>query len=156
MKHIITLFLLVLSLNSYAFSGMVTKVHDGDTVTVINENLVEEKIRVYRIDAPEIKYSNIPTQPYAFESRDSLSSLCLNKKASVTRKGVSYSRTVAIINCNGADAANWQLYHGNAWVYRYTSTKTLMSIQNSAKNRKAGLWAGLNPVEPYLWRRGVR
>lgn len=160
MKNLILLLTLCLSLNAQAVTlpvnVRVIAVHDGDSLTVTNEVGIAEKIRVFRIDAPEIKYSNVPTQPYALEAKASLSTICLNKLAIITRKSISYGRSVAIVNCVGIDVATYQLLHGNAWVYRYTATKALKSIQNTAKVNKFGLWALPDPVEPYSWRRGMR
>jgi micrococcal nuclease len=155
-KLLVGMVLISLSLSVQAFNGRVTAVHDGDSLTVLNESNLPEKIRIYRIDAPEMNYSNVPKQPYADEARIGLSEICLGKLATITRKGLSYGRSVAIVHCAGIDASNWQLYHGNAWVYRYTSTKALRFVQDSAKTRNAGLWALPNPVEPYSWRRGAR
>ena len=160
MKKILALLSICISLNVSAatvpVNVTVTKVHDGDSLTVINENKLAEKIRIFRIDSPEIAYSNVPTQPYAIEARTGLEKICLNKPAILTRKSLSYGRSVAIVNCAGVDVATYQLLHGNAWVYRYNATKALTSIQNTAKTNKLGLWALPNPVEPYSWRRGVR
>lgn len=160
MNNLFALIVLCVSLNVSAASVpvtvTVTKVHDGDSLTVINENKLSEKIRIFRIDSPEIAYSNVPTQPYAFEAKAGLETICLNKPAILTRKSLSYGRSVAIVNCVGIDVATYQLLHGNAWVYRYNATKALTSIQTTAKINKNGLWALPNPVEPYLWRRGVR
>ena len=141
------------------FNGVVVSVHDGDSLTVINELGAREKIRVHRIDAPEMPYcfagKCVPLQPYAMQSRDALKILCLGKDTTITRKGLSGTRTVGVVKCNGLDAGVYQLTFGNAWVYRYTSTIAARRTQSSAEALSLGLWA--NPhVEPYLWRRGFR
>lgn len=146
---------LVFSVNSFAFDGLVTQVHDGDTLTVLNEQGLAEKIRIYRIDAPELKGSGNPYQPYASESRTSLLNLCRGEVASIVRKGKSYGRTVGTVSCAGQDVAAYQVDNGNAWAYRYTATKALKNEQAKAKASSLGLWVQLNPIEPYLWRKGV-
>lgn len=140
----------------FAFDGLVTQVHDGDTLTVKNENGAAEKIRIYRIDAPELKGGGNPYQPYASEARTSLLNLCNGKVATVIRKGKSYGRTVGIVSCDGDDVADWQINNGSAWAYRYTATKTQKATQARVKLSGYGLWALQNPIEPYLWRKGIR
>ena len=141
------------------FNGVVTGVHDGDSLTVINELGAREKIRVHRIDSPEMPYcfagKCVPLQPYATQSRDALKLLCLGKATTITRKGLSGTRTVGTVKCQGLDVGTYQLKNGNAWVYRYTSTIAARRIQSSAEGLSLGLWASPH-VEPYLWRRGFR
>jgi len=137
------------------FQGLVTKVHDGDTMTVLNEANKLETVRLYRIDTPEMKGSLWPYQPHANEARFALYNLCFNKVATVIRKSKSYSRTVGEVSCQGTSTVDYMVLTGNAWVYRYTSTKTLRLMQADAKSRNIGLWAK-PAVEPYLWRKGIR
>ena len=138
------------------FTGVVLSVHDGDSLTVLNELGAREKIRV---DAPEMPYcfagKCVPLQPYAVNSRDALKALCLGKESIITRKGLSGTRTVGTVKCQGLDVGTYQLAHGNAWVYRYTSTIATRRLQASAEALFLGLWNEPS-VEPYLWRRGVR
>lgn len=152
---ILTLALAVLSTSVNAFDGIVTQVKDGDTLTVINETGVEEKIRLYRVDSPEMKYSNVSYQPYATEARTGLLNLCGGQVATIVRKGSSYRRTVATVQCKGVDAAKYQVSSGNAWVYRYRQSLYFNKLQADAKTRGLGLWAS-PAVEPYLWRRAAR
>ena len=53
--------------------GRVVKVVDGDTVTVLDSQMVQHKIRLAGIDAPE------KTQPFANRSKESLSDLAFEK-----------------------------------------------------------------------------
>lgn len=155
-KLLLAVALFAITLNTAnAFEGLVTSVKDGDTLTVINESGVPEKIRLYRVDSPEMKYGNVPYQPYATEARTGLLNLCGGEIATITRKGTSYSRTVANVQCRGVDAGKHQVINGNAWVYRYKQTKYFNKLQEDAKTRKIGLWAD-PAVEPYLWRKQAR
>lgn len=140
--------------NARAFDGVVASVHDGDTLTVKNEKGVPEKIRIYQIDAPEMKGSLWGYQPYASEARTSLLNLCMLKVAAVQRKSIdAYGRTIGMVTCQGYDVAKWQLDTGSAWAYRYTATKALKAQQAKARQLKDGLWGLDNPIEPYLWRK---
>src|SRR4051812_36943984 len=77
------------------FEGEVTRVRDGDSLTVArsDENVA---IRLLEIDAPELK------QRFGTRSRDSLRELCQGKKAWVTwiRKDL-YGRHLGHVWCDG-------------------------------------------------------
>ena len=93
---LIILLALLFSANAFAFDGVVKKVHDGDTLTVINELGFGEKIRLARADAPELKAFKWGEQPYAQEARNALVSLCEGKTATIIRKAKDqYGRTLA-------------------------------------------------------------
>ena len=55
---------LLFSCQAFAFDGLVTQVHDGDTLTVTNELGFGEKIRLAKVDAPELKSFKWGEQPY--------------------------------------------------------------------------------------------
>jgi len=138
-----------------SFNGLVTQVHDGDTITVLNETGAPEKIRLYRIDSPEMKGTKWGYQPHASESRTALLNLCKGKIAAIKRIGKSYTRTVGTVACDGKDVTDYLILTGNAWAYRYTATKAMKAEQANAESRGVGLWALPSPVEPYLWRKGI-
>ena len=147
---------LLFSANAFAFDGVVKKVHDGDTLTVINELGFGEKIRLARADAPELKAFKWGEQPYAQEARNALVSLCEGKTATIIRKAKDqYGRTVASISCQSTDVAAYMIKNGDAWAYRYSSTKAFRSLQASAKAQRIGLWASQSAIEPILWRKNA-
>jgi micrococcal nuclease len=148
--------LLISSIPAFAFDGLVTSVHDGDTITVINEKKVVEKVRLHRIDSPEMKGSKWQYQPYANEAQVALSNLCLNEVATIVRKGVSYDRTVGEVSCKKTIVSDYMIRTGHAWAYRYSALKSQKLLQTNAQISKVGLWALSNPVEPLLWRQGVK
>src|SRR6185503_4449221 len=87
---------------SFAFgaeiSGVVTEVHDGDTVTLANFQFTY-RIRLVDIDAPEL------AQPRGKDSRTSLRELCMLKKATVETQGEDrFGRTLGRVSCVGVDA----------------------------------------------------
>ena len=145
---------LLFSANALAFDGLVTKVHDGDTLIVINEIGAFEKIRLAKVDAPELKAFNWGEQPYAPAARNALVNLCEGKTASVIRKNKDkYGRTVASVSCQSTDVATYMVKNGDGWAYRYSSNKALRALQANAKAQHLGLWALENPIEPILWRK---
>ena len=67
---LITLFLGTSFANAQeVISGRVVGVHDGDTITILDEEKVQTKIRLAEIDTPESK------QPYGSRAKQELSSL---------------------------------------------------------------------------------
>ena len=147
---------LLFSTNAWAFDGLVTDTHDGDTLTVTNELGFGEKIRLAKVDTPELKAFNWGEQPFAIEARNALSGLCLGKTATVNRKTKDkYGRTVGYVSCQSTDVTTYQIKNGNGWAYRYSSNKALRALQANAKAQHLGLWALENPIEPILWRKNA-
>lgn len=66
----------------YNYKAVVTQVYDGDTITVdidlgLKTWIRDEKIRLHRINAPELRGTE---RPKGLKSRDFLRSKILNKK----------------------------------------------------------------------------
>ena len=149
-----TALLFLWATSACAFDGLVTNVHDGDTITVNNELGAPEKIRLLRADTPELNGKKWGYQPYAGEAKTATLNLCMGKVAKIERHGIDrYGRTLGYIRCGGVDLATYLIQNGDAWVYRYSSTKALRLMQITAKEKGLGLWALPNPVEPILWRK---
>ena len=129
--------------------GLVVAIADGDTLTVLNEDLQQVKIRLAEIAAPEKK------QAFGTRSRQSLGELCHEKRAEVRVEDVDrYKRIVGRVTCAGVDANAAQVRRGMAWVYdRYAKDKTLYRLQDEARSAGRGLWIDRNPMAPWDWRR---
>ena len=100
----------------YCYRALVTDVYDGDTITVnidlgLDIWLMNQKIRFWGIDAPEIRIS--AWEPYRTEekqkghaSRDYLRTLILGKKVILRTKQDekgSFQRWLAIVYLDGVD-----------------------------------------------------
>ena len=60
-----------LALNAQTIQGKVVRVSDGDTITILDDGKVEEKIRLNRIDAPEKKQAFVGSEPmYAVKEKE--------------------------------------------------------------------------------------
>ena len=128
--------------------GMVSDVHDGDSLTVTTSAL-SYRVRLIDIDAPEL------AQTYGNDSRASLRQLCLFKQATVRTAGTDrYGRTLGAVRCVGIDVNPEQVRRGMAWVFtRYAPKHSpLYTIQAEARMRRAGVWQDTNPTEPWVWR----
>lgn len=127
-------------------------VHDGDTMTVLVDRR-QVRVRLTDIDAPELG------QPFGTRSRQSLSSLCFGKVATLDVRGEDrYRRTLARVTCAGTDANAEQVRRGYAWTFvRYVRPDSpLLAIQNEARAAYRGLWQDPTPVSPWEWRRNLR
>lgn len=129
--------------------GLVVAIADGDTLTVLNEDLQQVKVRLAEIDAPEKR------QAFGTRSRQSLGELCHEKRAEVRVIDVDrYKRVVGRVSCAGVDANATQVRRGMAWVYdRSAKDKTLYQLQDEARGSGRGLWADRNPIAPWDWRK---
>ena len=132
--------------------GMVTSVHDGDTVTVGGES-----IRLASIDAPELD------QAYGQPSRAHLAGMVLGQTVTVTyAEKDRFDRVVGTVF--KADCTNVNLkmvQEGAAWYYeafqceidlRQRQAYAAAHAQARAANR--GLWAG-DAMAPWRYRNGV-
>lgn len=135
-----------------AFLATVIGISDGDTLTVLNDNKQQIKIRLAEIDAPEKR------QPFGSRSKQSLSDLCFGKQAEVKPRAKDrYGRTVARVSCAGIDANAEQVNRGMAWVYRrYAKDHNLYILQHDARRHKRGLWVDESPTPPWDWRKSTR
>lgn len=132
-----------------SISGLVVKVYDGDTLTILAPLNQQIKIRLADIDAPERK------QAFGQRSRQSLAELCFRKNASVQfQKKDRYQRILGRVYCNAVDVNAEQVRRGLAWVYdKYVADKSLYQLQAQARKSKAGLWIDPDPVPPWEFRK---
>lgn len=130
-------------------AGLVIAIADGDTLTILDDQHAQVKIRLAEIDAPEKK------QAFGARSRQSLAELCHEKRAEVRVVDIDrYARTVGRINCAGIDANAEQVRRGMAWVYpKYVKDKSLYGLQEEARAAGRGLWASPKPIAPWEWRK---
>ncbi|MCF7528754.1 thermonuclease family protein [Neisseria lisongii] len=140
----------------YSYSGTVSRVHDGDTLHVIDNSGKKHKIRMAYIDAPEID------QAYGTESRNRLRSAALDKKVRVkVLETDRYQREVAQVLQGQTDLNLMQLQEGAAWHYQAYAKKQqnrlafadYAAAEKAAKNKRKGLWRKHNPTAPWDFRK---
>lgn len=140
------------TVGSNRLTGTVSRVHDGDTLTVAGLS-----VRLDSIDAPEL------VQAYGSQSRDRLAYLTLNKPVTVTyAKKDKYGRIVGSVFTSDCTLVNLdQVATGSAWYYEAykceidSSTRNAYAAaQGAAKSARLGLW-GVTAVAPWVYRNGV-
>jgi endonuclease YncB( thermonuclease family) len=160
---------LIFSLSAQAgefIQGRVVGVSDGDTITVLDANHEQHKIRLSGIDAPE------KAQPFGQRSKENLSLLIFGREVAVEwRKKDRYGRTVGKVMvaeaaCHEAscpkvlDACHAQIVAGMAWWYRQYAKEQEPGDANryeqselEARTRRIGLWTESQPTPPWDWRK---
>lgn len=132
-------------------TGVVTSVHDGDTITVAGQS-----VRLDSIDAPEL------AQTYGPQARDNLSALVLNKPVTVTYgKKDKYGRVVGTVFGSDCALVNLQqVQDGAAWYYKAYQCEIAQSersayetAEETARNAGRGLWA-FEAMAPWVFRNG--
>ena len=147
-RYSVFLFFAILAIASplFALSGKVVSIHDGDTITVL-QNKQQIKVRLFGIDAPELK------QPYGKKSKQFLASLIAGQVVEVEPKGKDrYKRTLGIIHHKGQDINAQMVLNGYAWAYVKYS-KIYVDQESLARENKHGLWQSSNPTPPWEWRK---
>lgn len=148
------LFLIMSSPMAATLEGWVVGVHDGDTITVLDADKRQHKIRLAGIDAPESK------QSFGTRSKQHLSDLVFNKPVTVQwSKRDRYDRIVGVVIVNGGDVNLEQVRAGMAWWYRQYakeqpagSRQSYEIAENDARTKEQGLWSDSNPIPPWEWR----
>lgn len=130
----------------------VVGVHDGDTITGLDDTKTQHKIRLDAIDAPELG------QPFGQASKRALSEMVFGRDVTVIRKTTDrYGRTVGHVLIDGRDVNLAMLEAGMAWHYKeYDRNKRLAEAEISARDAKIGLWRDGGAVPPWDWRAAER
>ncbi|EAH9135646.1 thermonuclease [Campylobacter upsaliensis] len=136
-------------------TGKVSRVIDGDTIELLAKtsktnpynHIAKLKIRLYGIDAPELK------QAYGKEAKEFLSALVLKQEVSlIIENKDKYDRFVGTIFLKGKDINKEMVKNGYAHAYESFSKKYLAE-QADAKMFKLGLWQDERAVKPSEFRR---
>lgn len=135
--------------------GRVVAVHDGDTVTLLDEGRTQYKIRLAGIDAPELH------QAFGRVSQRHLSDAVKGRNVVVEwRKHDKYGRTVGTILLDGHDMNLAQVRAGLAWHYKQyqheqspTDRTTYAHAESAARSAHLGLWRDPDPVPPWAYRK---
>ncbi len=150
--------LLTINLQAATLQGKVVSVADGDTITVLDGNKTQHKIRLQGIDAPE------KAQAFGQKSKQSLNQLVHSKMVTVEfEKKDKYGRTVGKVLLNGTDVCLEQIKLGMAWHYKqYQSEQSkedreiYAQAEQLAKLQAIGLWRDKNPMSPWDFRKQTK
>lgn len=155
---LLTIFSLFAFADTTQYQATVIGVSDGDTITVLDGNKEQHKIRLQGIDAPE------KSQAFGKASRHHLSQLVFSRSVTIQYEKMDrYQRQVGKVIVNGMDANLEQVTNGMAWHYKKYEGEQSSEDRNeySAAEQKArsmgrGLWIEDNPVPPWEFRKAKR
>jgi len=134
----------------------VVGISDGDTVTVLNENNEQVKIRLVGIDTPESR------QAFGQKAKDALGAILKGRDVVVLETGKDrYKRTLGFLELlptedqERAIANAEMIRQGFAWHYKaYSGDLELHYFEQEARTAKIGLWSdSQTPVAPWEWRK---
>ena len=171
LRAIIALCVFSLSAHAEMLSGHVVGVTDGDTITVLDIERRQHKIRLAGIDAPErAKNDEDEGQPFGQRSKENLARLVFKKEVRVDwTKRDRFKRIVGKVwvqppDCPTCpmtlDAGHAQITVGLAWWYRKYAKEqppadrgAYSFSETEARAKRVGLWQDPEPIPPWEWRR---
>jgi len=138
--------------------GKVINVHDGDTVTLLDQNNKKTTIRLQGIDAPELK------QAFGAAAQENLSRMVLGKQVTIYWTKVDkYRRTVGTIMLDGRDVNIEQVKAGVAWHFKKyedeqppEDRRTYAAAEQEARTAGLGLWSDAKSIAPGDWRQEAK
>jgi endonuclease YncB( thermonuclease family) len=141
----------------HEFSGKVVHIADGDTLTVLDRENVQHKIRLHGIDAPE------KAQAFGTKAKEALAEKVHEKTVRVVWKEKDrYGRIVGDVwlpDRAGERNINIEMVRdGWAWWYRTYAprSKALESAETQARTERLGLWRDREPEPPWEFRKKER
>ena len=140
--------------NAAEIHGKVVGVSDGDTVTVLDAEQHQHKIRLAGIDAPE------KAQAFGQASKRSLSDMVYGREVDVSwDKRDRYGRIIGKISADKMDICLEQVRRGMAWHYKQyqrdqspADRQAYAAAEDLARANHVGFWHDPNPVPPWNFR----
>lgn len=135
-------------------AGMVVSVSDGDTITVLDADQRQHRVRLQAIDAPE------KGQDHWRVSKQHLAGRVFSQRVTVEySKSDRYGRLLGRVMRDGKDINLELLQVGAAWFYRQYANELPRDMQSdyagaemeAARDRR-GLWRNASPLPPWEWR----
>ena len=145
-KLLVTTLLLATSL--FALEGRVVKVYDGDTITLLDKDMQQHRIRFYGIDAPE------KSQSFGKRSQENLANMIAGKMVNVDVQAEDrYGRSVGIVYLDDVDINKRQVADGYAWAYMQYGGEIYKNDELKAREKKLGMWTDPNIEMPSEYRK---
>ena len=154
----IALAVLTTSSNADTLTGLVVGIADGDTLTLLDANNNQHKIRLSGIDSPE------KGQPFGQACKKSLSDLAYDRAVAIESSKLDrYGRVIGKVLVNGQDVNLEQVRRGCGWHYMKYQNEQILddrlsynAAEASARASRVGLWIDNEPMPPWDWRKARR
>lgn len=139
---------LLLATSLFALEGRVVKVYDGDTITLLDKDMQQHRIRFYGIDAPE------KSQSFGKRSQENLANMIAGKMVNVDVQAEDrYGRSVGIVYLDDIDINKRQVADGYAWAYMQYGGEIYKNDELRAREKKLGMWIDPNIEQPSEYRK---
>jgi len=139
----------LLACHAKTITGKVVVVKDGDTIVVLSARQ-QYTVRLDGVDCPELK------QAYGRKAKQFTSGQVFGKNVSVRITGRDrYKRYLGKVFYGKSSNLERELLRaGLAWHYKYyNKEQALADLETVARNKRRGLWADLQPIAPWVYRR---
>lgn len=149
---------LCLPASAATYAGRVVAIADGDTLTVLDADQRQHKIRLAGIDAPEKR------QPWGQRARQSLGELVFGRVVQIeVSKKDRYGRAIGRVRVDGMDVNLELLRRGLAWHYTTyareqpaSEREAYAQAERQARAGRQGLWSDERPIAPWDYRKQRR
>lgn len=134
-------------------TGLVTRVADGDTLTLVDARGTQHRVRLWGIDCPE------KAQSFGRKAGSVLAGMVLKKNVRIEVKDTDqYGRKVGRVFLGNQDINLEMVRRGLAWHYVHfaRNAQDLAEAEKSARAARTGLWSEASPQAPWDFRRGQR
>lgn len=140
---------------THRIESRIVGVTDGATITLLDAERRQHKIRLDGIDAPELG------RPFGRAAKQHMADLVANREAvAKCHKTDRYGRNVCRVLVDGADPGLEQIRAGMAWYFRRYANKLprdrrerYSGAEAQVREARHGLWADAEPVPPWEWRK---
>lgn len=136
----------------YDIECKVVGISDGDTLTCLEDDHNQIKVRLNQIDAPEKK------QDFGNASKKALSAMVFGKVVGLKTNGTDkYRRTLAEVFVDGVNVNKEMVRTGYAWAYKeYLQDNEYIELEKNAQSESIGLWSVPDPIYPSDFRHGKK
>lgn len=134
-------------------TGKVIKIADGDTITILLEGNQQKKLRLAEVDCPE------KGQPFGKNAKQFTSDKVFGKTISFVETDTDrYGRSIAKVYYDNGKYLSRELIKAGFgwWYFSYSKDTSLGKLQETAQQKKRGLWQDVNAVAPWEYRKMKR
>lgn len=131
-------------------TGKVIKISDGDTITLLLKGNQQKKIRLAEVDCPE------NGQAFGKNARQFTSAQVFGKTVSFVETTTDrYGRSIAKVYYDDGKYLSRELIKAGMgwWYFSYSKDASLGKLQETAQQKKIGLWQDSNGIAPWEYRK---
>ncbi|THV59059.1 MULTISPECIES: thermonuclease family protein [Chryseobacterium] len=150
MKRLMLLYVLFPLFLFSQTTGKVIKISDGDTITLLLKGNQQKKIRLAEVDCPE------NGQAFGKNARQFTSAQVFGKTVSFVETTTDrYGRSIAKVYYDDGKYLSRELIKAGMgwWYFSYSKDASLGKLQETAQQKKIGLWQDSNAIAPWEYRK---